>query len=195
LEGGQVLSDGDSVPVWQLVLLPAAHLSALGFLGILLWTQVQTFGDQPECTPRTVLTVFGSSLRVLDETIRRGSMATYWIAAIPLLNVLVTSAAAFIAPAVMTLLLWTAEHVVDRQLLPWNVFSPCCGIATIFVLLVLFISNTELMIARGVHTALVGVGEEEWTFGQTLALITLLVQMAEMVKVVSSWRADRGGGR
>jgi hypothetical protein len=177
------------------MMLPAAHLSALGFLGTLLWTQIDTFGDQPECTPLTALTAFGSSYSVLDVTTRRGSMAIYLIAAIPLLNVLLTSAAVSIAPAGIALVLWTAERVTGRRLLPWNVFASWSGIATISVLLVHFISNTELMIARGLHTSLVGTGEEEWTFGQTLPLVNLLVQMVDMVKVLSPWRVDRGGGR
>ncbi|RXW23919.1 hypothetical protein EST38_g1932 [Candolleomyces aberdarensis] len=181
--------------VWQFLLLPAIHLSALGSLGILLWTQVQSFGDQPECTPHTVLTVFGSSYSVLDETIRRGSMAIYWVVAIPLLNVLVTGVPVFMAVAVMALALWTAKRVTRRRLLSWDVFVRCSGITALSMLLVLFISNTELMIARGVHTSLVGAGEEQWTFGQTLALISCLVQMVEMVKALYTWRVDRGGGR
>ncbi|RXW22170.1 hypothetical protein EST38_g3673 [Candolleomyces aberdarensis] len=177
--------------VWQSILLLAIHLSALGTLGVLLWTRVQAVGDQPGCTLHTALMLFGSSYSVFNETIRRVSLAIYWLAAIPVLNVLVTSAAAFMPLAVVALLLSMMKRVVHRQLISWDVFARYGGITTIFVLLVLLITHTELMIAQGVHTSLAGKAEEQWTFGQALALINFLAHVVEMAKALCTQSADR----
>ena len=120
-------------------------------------------------------------------------MAIYWIVAIPLLNVIVTGAAAFTAVAVMALVFWVAKRVAKTSLPSWNAFALYSGIATISMLLVLFIANNELMIARGLHMSLVGPGEEQWTFGQMLALVSLVVHGVELVKMLCTWKADRGG--
>lgn len=184
------MTDADDLrSVWQFLFLPAAHLSALGFLGILLWTQVETFGNQPQCTPRTVLTLFGSSYSVLDRTVRSGSMAVYWIVAIPVLNVAATGFAAFTAVAVMAFVLCGVERIANMKFLSWNAFALYGGIVTISMHLVLFIANNELMIARGVHTSLVGLGEEEWTFGQMLALVIFFVHAGELIKMLCFWKA------
>jgi hypothetical protein len=41
--------------------------------------------------------------------------------------------------------------------------------------------------------SLVGPGEEQWTFGQMLALVGLVVHGVELVKMLCIWKVDRGG--
>jgi hypothetical protein len=62
------------------------------------------------------------------------------------------------------------------------------------MLLVLFIANNELMLARGLQMSLVGPGEEQWMFGQMLALVSLVVHGVELVRVLCIWKVERGGG-
>ncbi|RXW22169.1 hypothetical protein EST38_g3672 [Candolleomyces aberdarensis] len=179
------VAEADNLPPpWQYFLPLAAHLGALGFLGVLL----STLGYRPECTPHTVLTVFGSTYSVVNQTFWRGSMGIFWNVAIPILNVIVTGAAAFTVLAVMAFVFSVAKRVANLSLRSSHAIMRYSGIVTISVLLVLFIANNEFTIARGV---LVGPGAEQWTFGQMLALVSPVVHGVKMLYI---WKGD-GGGR
>jgi hypothetical protein len=52
-------------------------------------------------------------------------------------------------------------------------------------LVVIFIVDTEFMIQRS--SGLVKPGESQWTFGQTLALLMLVLPMVEVAKRAKEW--------
>jgi hypothetical protein len=167
----------------SLLYLSTLHLCGTGLVGIWLWKTVKTFGDQQECTPLTVSGVFGKNISVLNATLRRVSLAIYWIAALPFVNLLIVFLAALVALGLMACVYSAIRWLVFKNL-SWRTFSLFGGIFVIILLEVAFIVDTEIMISRPGMEALVKDGEGTWTFGQTLALVVLVVPLVETVKIV-----------
>ena len=57
--------------------------------GIWLWQDINTFGDSSECTPYIFTVIFGHNISAIDKSLRRLSLALYWITAIPIVNLFV----------------------------------------------------------------------------------------------------------
>ena len=57
--------------------------------GIWLWQDINTFGDSSECTPYIFTVIFGHNVSAINKSLRKVSLALYWITAIPLVNLLV----------------------------------------------------------------------------------------------------------
>ena len=76
--------------------LGLAHLSIMASFGIWVWQDIDTFGDSPECTPYIFTVIFGRNISAMSKSLRVGSLALYWITAIPSINVVVGGIVAFI---------------------------------------------------------------------------------------------------
>ena len=66
-----------------------AHLSLMAGFGIWLWQDINTFGDSSECTPYIFTVIFGHNVSAINKSLRKVSLALYWITAIPIVNLLV----------------------------------------------------------------------------------------------------------
>lgn len=172
------------------VLYPSiAHISGMGAFGILVWSKINTFGDQSECTPLTFLTVFFHDIPVTHRSLRRTSLALYSIAAFPFANIFVV---VFLGMAVTGLL-----HLLYsclRAALTWGTFEArnrfllVLGVTIAALLEILFIVDTELMISRS--TSFVKEGDSLWSFGQTLAMVMLIIPLTDTGKAAyKSWKA------
>jgi len=186
-------------PLWTGGLLRAIplsilHLSGMGVLGIWVWAKVSTFGDQPECTPATFLTIFGHDIAVTSASLRKGSIALYSIVTLPFLNLLII----LLVSIIMVTLLSLAYYYIHGSFEPWESFDRFILVAgglTIALLEVIFIVDTELMISRS--SILVKPGESAWTFGQTLAMVMVAMPLLDTVRAgFKSWteKADEESG-
>ncbi|RXW11454.1 hypothetical protein EST38_g14401 [Candolleomyces aberdarensis] len=184
-------SGDDETPSGKsLLYLPTLHLCGTGVVGISVWKVTKMFEDQQECTPLTGLTVFGKDVGVLNATLRRAPLAIYWMAALPLVNLLIVFLAALAVIGLMTCVYPVIRCLLFKSL-SWRTFSFFGGILVIVLLQISFIVDTEMMISR--PEALVKEVEETWTFGHTLALAVLMVPLVGMVKIV--FGAHRSGRR
>ena len=180
--------------LFRLIPLSILHLSGMGALGIWVWSKVNTFGDQPECTPATFLTIFGHDIAVTSASLRKGSITLYSIVALPFINLVII----ILVGAVMVALLSLAYYTIRRSFDPWESFDRYIlisgGLATA-LLEVIFIVDTELMISRS--STLVLPGESAWTFGQTLAMVMVALPLLDTVRACfKSWTggADEKSG-
>jgi hypothetical protein len=173
---------------FSVMLLSVFHLSGMGAFGIWVWAKILTFGNQPECTPITFLTVFGYDITATSTSLRKGSIGLYSIATIPFLNFFVV----FLAGLFIDILFALAFAVLSSfgsfwsrdSRRRWMVGS---GVVVIALLEVLFIVDTELMISRS--STLVKDGESQWSFGQTLAMVMVILPLLETVKAgFKSWK-------
>ncbi|KAJ3536398.1 hypothetical protein NMY22_g6050 [Coprinellus aureogranulatus] len=167
-----------------LFLLSAVHLSGTGAVGVWLWKTISKFGDQPKCTPATLYTLFGRSVHVVGQGskgLRRASLAVYWTMAIPIANVLILILISWIVIAFLGLL-YTALGKLPYKTPVWQTYILFSGISLIALLDILFIVDTELMISSS--AAIVKEGEGQWSFGQTLALVALIVPLVDTVKML-----------
>jgi len=150
------------------------HLSAMGTFGIWFWVTIDRFGDQPECTPATFSTIFGWDVLVMQSWLRCGSIALYSLVVVPFLNFVILAGALVIG------ILLVAHCVrIPRRPEYRNALILIGGIFVMVLLEVVFIVDTELLVSRS--SKLVKQGESDWSFGQTLALISLLLPLVETI--------------
>ena len=170
--------------------LACAHLSAMAGLGIWVWAKVATFGDQPECTPETWTILFGHDIPVTNKPLYIASMVVYCIIALPGIN-LVLLVTLLMLMLVLVYVLLSLTVFLKKMVRGWNpssfarrlafIGAPLLGV---FIVL-LFIVDTELMIRR--NKGLVKEGESHWTFGQSLAMLMVVLPLFEVTKQGFSW--------
>ena len=150
------------------------HLSAMGAFGIWFWATIDSFGDQPECTPATFSTIFGVDVPVTQNSFRCGSIILYSLVVVPFLNFIILAGA-----VVIGILLFAHCVCIPRRPGNRKAFVLIGGILVMVLLEVIFITDTELLMSRS--SKLVKQGESDWSFGQTLALISLLLPFVETI--------------
>ena len=148
------------------------HLSAMGAFGIWFWVTIDSFGDQPECTPAMFSTIFGLDVPVMRNSLRCVSIVLYLFAVIPFLNFIILAGAVVIGILVVAHCAPIFRRPENR-----NAFVLIGGILVMLLLEVVFTVDTELLISRS--SKLVKQGESDWSFGQILALILLLPTLFE----------------
>jgi hypothetical protein len=183
---GAGLEEGpNSTSTTHVVLLSVFHLSAIGALGIWLWAKIHSSGDQPECTPVTFLTIFSHDISVMHSSLHHSSISLYSMAVVPFLNLFIFILAGTLVPGILSFAYCGLRVVGWPE--NWHKFILICGILAMVLLEVLFIVDTELLIWRS--SKWVKKGELQWTFGQTLALILVVVPLFEMMKAgFKSWK-------
>jgi hypothetical protein len=177
-----VADDIKSLVSMVLVVTSVVHLCGVGIIGVWVWVTSRTFGGQPECNSLTSLRLLGKKLNALDPSLRKASIAIYAIAAIPVVNTIVI---VLLASIIIGFLL--AMYPLLKGSKPHEPqWRGVVLVGMIFVSLILdiaFIVSTELMISRGC----VREGEGQWTYGQTLALMGLILPIIDTAKMVRLW--------
>ncbi|TDL20549.1 hypothetical protein BD410DRAFT_366818 [Rickenella mellea] len=79
------------------------------------------------------------------------------------------------------------EIVHSTEFARWTFYFAISGMLTAMVLL---IADTELMIERSRKMGIVQEGENEWTFGQTLAMVLLFLPLWEALKAIKESLGD-----
>ncbi|KAJ2916274.1 hypothetical protein MD484_g4152, partial [Candolleomyces efflorescens] len=166
----------------MLVVASMVHLCGVGAVGVWVWVKSKTFGGQPECNPLTSLRIFGKKFNALDPNLRKTSIAIYAIATIPAVNTIV-----LVLLASIVLLLLYVVYLLLKAFKPrqprWSGLVLVGMIALVIIIDISFIVSTELMISRGC----VREGEGQWTYGQTLALMALIIPIIDTGKMVKLW--------
>jgi hypothetical protein len=168
--------------------LACAHLSAMAGLGIWVWSKVATFGDQPECTPETLMILFGHDIPVTNKPLYIALIVVYSITAIPGINLILLVTLVIL---VLTLVLLVLTVLLMKIVRGWHPSSFARRLGYIggpllgALLDLLFVINTELMIRS--NKGLVKEAESQWTFGQTLAMLMVVLPLVEVTKQVISW--------
>jgi Ca2+/Na+ antiporter len=147
-------------------------------------------GNQPMCTPQTFIVIFGTNIPVINNRLRVISLVIYSVTTlISVLAVVVWTyykATGWKSETETSVLPGSTQAIPKRQreALVLSVFS----LVVIFVDC-LFIADTELMVSRS--RRLVGEGESNWTFGQTLAVLVVIVPFWEAGKDIYEWGKER----
>jgi len=197
--------DDDADTVWKFMSAPFSaspwlsflaclHLSAVGALGICVWATLNSFGSQPDCTPETLIVIFGRTTKVTSRALRVVSLVVYSVTTAPILNIGILlciglGIVILIFIPVAVYFVYTedpSKDVSDKQ------FVKAVGLgAWIFAttIILIFIVDTELMIRR--NADIVQPGESQWSFGQTLAMLLvvlpLLDTLTEVGRQPSEW--------
>jgi hypothetical protein len=211
--GMKGLSDWQKIKSRE-VAMYTAHFCATGALGIWLFSNVDKFDITQKCSDSTVFYVFSHFVRVENPRFRIFWLVIYSLTAIPILNwcilicmlvftflvmylvlvlIIVTSVCVF-TPCVLCCCgakrRGEADEAKDDSNLP-DFTKSSVGLLVVLslVLDVLLIVSTEETINHNT----VGSGESEWGFGQTLALLVMLLPAIEVWEDIrGTWKRLRG---
>ena len=173
-KGGQVvkLLNRD----WIMATLASAHLTLFAAFGVWVWCTIYHFGDCDSFTRDTRLAIIpGVNIRVTSP-LRFWFIVLYIICLIPFLNIIFIGAL-----ELLTILIFR------------RIFSPGSQIKDTlggFIILTLFVQayfvvTTEFTIRDNRHLLVESAQEDDWTFGQTLAVALVAIPLVDVVK--QSW--------
>jgi hypothetical protein len=170
--------------------LACAHLSAMAGLGIWVWVRMTAFDDQSLCTPEIMTSIFGHGIPVRSRPLSITSIVIYSITALPGINLMIL-VVLFILALMLVLSLLEATVLLIRVRRGWDpspfarklafVGGPSLGA----FLVLLFVVDTELMIRK--NRGLVTEAESLWSFGQTLAMLMIMLPLVEVTKQGFNW--------
>jgi len=169
--------------VWIMAVLASIHLTLFASFGAWLWITIHTFGNDGNdvgCEIPTHLIIFGAAIPVVSPALRRISLLIYVLCILPIINIIVCVALGFIAVYalhwVMTCKRRRPRDITDRNFFYSAVFST-------FLSQLYFILCTEFTIKNNQHLLKLGeTRENDWTFGQTLAVALTAIPLLEVAK-------------
>jgi hypothetical protein len=163
----------------MVIILGSFHLTLMAVIGIWLWSSPARFEtSQPaftspyplECTSMSLL---GVDVRLSSPVLQLSSLVIYSFFLVPGLNL--------VLPGVFFLALYIYLHR-RRLSRPHGqrhakALPVVPGLLLLLLINIVFITDTELTIHRGVKQQ--QSGESQWTFGQTLALLLLSLPLRD----------------
>ncbi|KAH8834528.1 ankyrin repeat-containing domain protein [Flagelloscypha sp. PMI_526] len=163
--------------------LGSIHLSLMSGVGVWLWSRPQSFSASKPCSMDALFFILGKGIPLRSPGLRIFSLVIYGAFLVPGINLLV--------PGIVIL----AVYILYNRGRELPSITPIAFFLALFGLMnVTFIINIELMLATLSHDVnLRGPQDEEldWTFGQTLALLMILVPLRDTVDMFFEQRNGR----
>jgi hypothetical protein len=148
----------------------------------------------------TYITLVGKDVALTSPVLKQWSLVIYSFFLAPALN-LVTPAIFLLfiyigfgggwSSSVVTRVtrkIWTAAGLEGKRLLPTSSIAPTCGLLCLLAVNVVFLADIEITIYRTKHRGHQGDGEADWTFGQTLALVLLVLPFRDALTYILDLR-------
>ncbi|KAG6844213.1 hypothetical protein H0H87_008850 [Tephrocybe sp. NHM501043] len=167
----------------HVIIIGTLHLSLMASVGIWLWSNPAQFGKFPpsECSLSASAVVVGRAFLMGSTGLQAWSILVYSILLIPFLNLLIPIAL-FAVP------LFVFKHSKGMQL-----YRIMIGLGMLAVIDVVLLVDTEVGIKKNLDHGLIAKDEGAWTFGQTLALLLLLVPLCDLSEALWERRAKSMG--
>jgi len=170
----------------------AFYFAVVGAYGIWLSYRLANFGSFPDCNSLTVWVLAGRSVPATTPGLRAFLLTISSMAAFPIVNFGLLLLATMVAVGLFWLVVISmvglaqivlrVDLVVFRLLLengPEDLMFTISYFVTTITSTVIIITSTEQLIAF--NKPIVGPGENDWTFGQTLALLLLAPSLWQVV--------------
>jgi hypothetical protein len=166
--------------------LGSLHLTFMAIIGIWFWSSPTLFEAQQsdpidlgvlECTSMSLL---GNTINISSSPLRVASLVIYGFFAVPGLNLLVPAA------------LFLALHILYHHFRPQDddtkpsVVPVYIGLMFLLAVNIVFIADIEATIAH--HTVF---DESQWTFGQTLAMLLLVLPLRDVAMFIMDARTEK----
>jgi hypothetical protein len=170
--------------------LGALHLTLMAVIGIWFWSSPALFESrQPERLPPelldcTSITLLGQPINVTSSPLRVVSLVLYAVFALPGLNLLIP-AAALLALHIGYHRITNRDHDAEPSVKP-------VYIALIFLLAVNILFMIDIETTITLHDVS---DESKWTFGQTLAVLLLILPIRDVVGFITHVRNRRRRAR
>ena len=170
---------------WVMAGLASAHLTLFAAFGLWLWFEIKGFGENPECIPFTNIFIF-HAIPVTSPALRVISIVIYIVCLLPIINIVVFGGMELGAIYGFKRLITFLRHPQCTQGSTSKSPLDSPSILYWFIVLTLgvqvfFITCTELTIKNNKHL-LKEAEEENWTFGQTLAIALITIPLVQVAK-------------
>ena len=172
------------------LVIGSLHLSLMAAFGTWLWSRPTTFGSSlsPPCPTPPSIVVFTRPVSLSSAGLRSWSLLIYSVLLTPALN-LVIPTICFSAP----FFIYHRKNGSLPSAYGTHIRPILWGLAALAIINVALIADTEVTIKK--NAPLLVVGDAEWTFGQTLALLLLLVPLRDLSETFLARRPKQLGRR
>ena len=158
------------------LIIGSLHLSLMSAVGIWLWSKPAAFGDSQACSLSASVIILGKGVPLGSKGLQDWSIFIYTLLLVPGFN-LVIPITIFMVPYLLY------NHTAWESPSTEMSITPITGGLTLLAVLdIVFLVNTELGIQ--INAPLRQSGDSAWTFGQTLALLLLLVPLRDLVETL-----------
>jgi hypothetical protein len=165
--------------------LGSLHLTLMAVIGIWFWSSPVRFGAvqhdliDPKVLECTTMSLLGNPINLSSSPLRVVSLAIYAFFVVPGLNLLVPAA------------LFLALHVVYYHFRPRGNAKPSAvpvyiGLIFLLAVNIVFMADIESTISH--HTVS---GESQWTFGQTLAVLLLVLPLRDVAMFILDVQTEK----
>ncbi|KAF9006778.1 hypothetical protein BDZ89DRAFT_1079620 [Hymenopellis radicata] len=183
-------SDAQVPSARVIVIIGSLHLSAMAAVGVWLWSHPLAFGNSDPCTLSVSTVILGGKIPIGSAALRAWSILIYALLLIPVVNLvfpillLAIPYIIFDRGSIIKLTKGMAPNALLRR-------TPIyIGFSILLAINVIFIINTELQLSW--NRALRAQGDDDWTFGQTLAVGLLFLPLRDIVEsIVDRWEIQR----
>ncbi|KAJ3551864.1 hypothetical protein NP233_g13001 [Leucocoprinus birnbaumii] len=181
----------------EVIIAGSLHLTLMAAVGIWLWSQPAKFGIREGCSLDAA--VFFSGVRLSSVSFRGWSLFFYGLILLPGLNLM--------GPACLFFFLYLASWQLIRQLSKKSppianflhedkgrrvtTLSISLGLVCVFTIDIVILALTESQIRLNAN--LVRPGDTDWTFGQILAILLLVVPLRELLETVLERNSSKLG--
>ncbi|KAG6843102.1 hypothetical protein H0H87_007830 [Tephrocybe sp. NHM501043] len=167
------------------IIIGTFHLSLMASVGIWFWSNPAHFStvSPGNCALLASAVVVGKAVPLGSPGLRIWSLLIYSVLFIPFFNLL-------IPVALLGVPLFALQH--SKQM---KVCWIMAGLGILGVIDVLLLFDTEWGIRKNINQKLLSPEEGNWTFGQTLALLLLLVPLRDLGEAFWERRAKSLGKR
>ncbi|KZO96199.1 hypothetical protein CALVIDRAFT_537393 [Calocera viscosa TUFC12733] len=212
---------GWKTELWQFVpyIMCSLHLTATGAFGLWVFSNIDDFGGNPGCNSDIHYWVFGHQVSATAPGFRKAGLIISGLAICPMVNLQlellfeIIVGFVFLWPGVLlhiivVLILAVVLMIVTKLCIPIDrrgglikflenlpIHSPARRVYSTAMpyafMIMLFIIATEELIV--INRGLVQEGEDDWTFGQTLAMFVLLPVVLDVYsKLRKAWKLQIG---
>ncbi|KAF5345111.1 hypothetical protein D9756_011466 [Leucocoprinus leucothites] len=189
--------DGDLRAFWvsrrkktmrnPVLIIGSLHLSLMSAVGTWLWAKPIAFGNSPPCSLSASLFVVGQRASIGSQGLRGWSLLIYSLLLVPGLN-LIAPIGFFAAP------IWVLGRFFSFSLKRESMLRFArAGLAVLAIMNAILLVDTEVAISK--NQDLTAKGDGDWTFGQTLALLLLLIPIRDIGEALLERRAKTAGER
>ncbi|KAG6879261.1 hypothetical protein C0992_004008 [Termitomyces sp. T32_za158] len=164
------------------IIIGSLHLTLMAAVGLWLWSHPARFGGSGLCSLSATMFIFGQPAQLGSSGLRIWCILVHSVVLIPMMNLLLPIA--LFAPPFLVL-----KHIfkpLDKAAL----YSTMTGLGILAVIDTVLMVDTEVAIKYNINQFHL-VGEAQWTFGQTLAVLLLLVALRDLIESILEKRAKQ----
>ncbi|KAJ3563865.1 hypothetical protein NP233_g8664 [Leucocoprinus birnbaumii] len=165
----------DHLPV---MFLGSMHLSMMSGVGLWLWSNPGRFGNSGLCTDASIFVV-GNGIPFGSRGLRVWSIFMYTLLLPPVLNL------------IPPILFFVCIHYLAHRVIPksaqrdWGLLSPTCiSLAILAIIDIILLADIEVALKINSDNGMLEPGDSQWTYGQTLALLLLLLPIRDILEVI-----------